>query len=115
MTSTPNSRDNNKKRLPPATTPEARERQLVNLAMDLAEKQLIDGTASATVIVHHLKLATAREQKELVKLDLETKLLEARKDQINSQSRSEELYNKALEAFRSYSGDEEEGAEEYED
>ena len=57
-----------KPRRPPATTPEARENQMVSLAIDLAEKQLAEGTASSQVITHYLKLATSREQLEKEKL-----------------------------------------------
>ena len=41
--------------------PEARENLLVSLAIDLAEKQLREGSASAQVITHYLKLAGRRE------------------------------------------------------
>lgn len=91
---------------PKATTPEGRERQLTALAVDLAEKQLSEGTASAQVITHFLKLATAREERELEKLTLENELLKARTEQIASQARVEELYINALNAMKSYSGSE---------
>ena len=52
------------RRLKPALSPEARENQMISLAVDLAEKQLIEGTASAQVITHYLKLATMKEQLE---------------------------------------------------
>ena len=91
---------------PKAATPEGRERQLTALAVDLAEKQLSEGTASAQVITHFLKLATAREERELEKLTLENELLKARTEQIASQARVEELYVNALNAMKSYSGSE---------
>lgn len=90
---------------PPAKTPEARERQLTAYATDLAEEQLLNGTASAQVITHYLKLATARERLEQEKLSRENELLKARQEQIQSQQRSEEMYEKVLEAMRKYSGD----------
>lgn len=93
---------------PPAKTPEARERQLVSLAVDTAEEQMLNGTVSSGVLVHYLKIASAREEKERLKLDLENKLLQAKTEQIGSQARSEELYEKAINAFRKYSGEEEE-------
>ena len=43
-------------RLKPATTPEGRENEMVSLAIDLAEKQIREGTASSQVITHFLKL-----------------------------------------------------------
>lgn len=88
----------------PARTPEEQENRMISLAVNLAEKQLLDGTASPTTINHFLKLATVREQREQEKLMLETKLLEARTEQIGSQAKSEAMYKEAIEAFRVYSG-----------
>ena len=44
------------KKIRPALTPEARELQMISLAVDLAERQLLEGTASSQVITHYLKL-----------------------------------------------------------
>lgn len=88
----------------PATTFEGRENQLVSLAVDLAEKQLQDGTASAQVISHYLKLGSTREQLEQQRLAQENELLKARVDQLASAKRVEELYESALNAMRTYAG-----------
>lgn len=96
---------------PPATTPQARENQLINLAVDVAEQQLRAGTASSQVITHFLKLATGREALERVKLEHENELLKARTEQMGSSHRQEELYAKALKAMKTYQTGEEE--EEY--
>lgn len=96
-----------KKKRPPATTPEARENQMIALAVDLAEKQLMDGTASSQVISHYLKLGTTREKIEKDILLERKKLMKAQTEQIESQKRVEELYSKALSAMRTYSGAEE--------
>lgn len=90
----------------PATTPEERENQLVSLAVDLAERQLREGTASSQVMSHYLKLATSRERLEQEKLKKENELLQARADAIASAKRVEELYDKAISAMRSYAGQE---------
>ena len=90
----------------PATTLDAREQQLVSLAVDLAEKQIRDGTASAQVITHFLRLGTTRERLEQEKLRRENLLLEGRTDQIASQGRIEELYKNALDSMRTYGGHE---------
>lgn len=104
----------NKRR--PATTPDARERQLVALAVDLAEKQLRDGTASAQVISHYLKAGSSREILEQERIRHENELLAVKKEQIASQARVEELYLKALNAMQSYSGNAPPGeVDEYED
>lgn len=93
---------------PPATTPEGRENQLVSLAVDLAEKQLAEGTASAQVITHYLKLGSTREKLEQERIAQENKLLEAKVESMASVKRIEELYGEALNAMRSYAGQTEE-------
>ena len=52
------------KRIRPALTAEARENQMISLAVDLAEKQLQEGTASSQVITHFLKLGTTKAELE---------------------------------------------------
>lgn len=93
-----------RKRKPPATSPEARENQLISLAVDLAEKQLSDGTASAQVITHYLKLGTTKEQLEKEKMIVETEMLRAKKEAMQSQKNIEQLYEEAISAMRTYSG-----------
>ena len=89
----------------PGRTLEARENQLIAQAVDLAEKQLAEGTASAQVITHFLKLGTTRERAEQEKLKIENELLRAKIDAIKSAQRVEELYRDALSAMRTYTGD----------
>lgn len=91
---------------PPATTLEGREKQLVALAVDVAERQLKNGTASAQVVTHFLKLATVKEQLEREKLVQENDLLKAKVEALASGKRVEEMYSNALNAMRMYSGNE---------
>lgn len=91
-------------RRPPATTPEVRENQLIAAAVDLAEKQLLEGTASSQVISFYLKLGSSREKLEQEKLQKENELLGVKSEAIASAKRVEELYMNALNAMRSYSG-----------
>ena len=93
-----------KKRIRPALTPEARENQLVSLAVDLAEKQLLEGTASSQVITHYLKLGTTKHKAEMEKLERENELLRAKTESLQSAKRIEELYEEALRAMKNYSG-----------
>ena len=103
-------------RHPPATTPEIRENQLIAHAVDLAERQLLDGSATAQVITHYLKLGSTREKLEQARLGKENDLLDAKRDQIASAAKVEELYKTALDAMRSYAGHETlETSEEYND
>ena len=92
------------RRRPPATTPEARENQLISLAVDLAERQIMEGTASSQVITHYLKLGTTRERLEQERLANENVLLQAKAEAMESGKRIEALYSEALHAMRSYSG-----------
>lgn len=92
------------RRRAPALTPEDREDQLISLAVDLAEKQMREGTASAQVITHYLKLGSTKERLEKEKLAKENLLLQAKTESLQSLKRTEELYQNALNAMRSYSG-----------
>jgi len=88
----------------PATSPEEREDELINLAVDLAERQLRDGTASTQVIVHYLKLGSTRGMLEHEMLQHQTELVRAKTEAIQSGKRIEELYKNALDAMRIYGG-----------
>ena len=96
----------------PALTPEARENQMISLAVDLAEKQLQEGTASSQVITHFLKLATAKERIEREILEKQKDLITAKTEALQSAKRIEELYTNALNAMKNYSG---QGADDPED
>ena len=88
----------------PALTPEARENQLIALAVDLAEKQLIEGTASSQVICHYLKLGSTREKIEKELLEKQKNMMDAKTEALQSSKRVEELYQNALNAMKNYSG-----------
>lgn len=89
---------------PPALTPEARENQLIALAVDLAEKQLREGTASSQVISHFLKLGSTRAELEKEKLRSDNELSRAKAENLRSQERQDEMFQKAIEAMRRYQG-----------
>jgi hypothetical protein len=89
---------------PPARTPEARENQLINLAFDLVEKRLRNGTATSQETTHFLKRGSLKERTEQEILEKQKDLITAKTEQIQSQKRVEELYANALNAMRSYTG-----------
>lgn len=89
----------------PASTAEGREAQLIAMAIDLAEEQLRNGTASSQVITHFLKLGTEKEKLERQKLEMETEKLKAQADALRSAKRMEELYEDAIKAFGIYKGE----------
>lgn len=74
------------------------------MAADLAERQMREGTASAQVITHFLKLGSTRERLEQQKMRYETELLQAKKEHMESNARQEELYKRALQAMSEYGG-----------
>ena len=88
----------------PALSTEAREQQMIALAVDLAEKQLLEGTASSQVITHFLKQATAKAELEKEKMRQENELLKAKTESLQSEKRREELFEKAINAMKRYSG-----------
>lgn len=96
----------------PELSPEAREAQMIDLAVRQAERQLREGTAPAQIVTHYLKLATARERKELEILEKQAKLITAKTEAIESAKRVEELYAQAIDAMKLYNGQEKDDDEE---
>lgn len=87
-----------------ALSPEARENQLIALATDRAEQQLRDGTASSQVIVHYLKMGSAKERAEREVLKNQIELLKAKTESLNGGRRSDEAYERVIQAMRGYRG-----------
>lgn len=97
-----------KKKFKPASTPEARENQLIALANDLAEERLRNGTASSQLVNHFLKEGSITRRLEKEKLQRENELLASKIKVIEEQKHTEELYEKALKALSGYHGMDEE-------
>ena len=104
MAKTVKSHPNPTQKMRPALTPEARENQCISLAMDLAEQQLRDGTASSQVITHFLKAGASRAELEKEKLRKENLMLEAKTKAYQSSEEIKELYEGAIKAMRIYQG-----------
>lgn len=98
--------DNTPRRRRPAATPELREQEMVALAFDLVEKKLRAGTATSQETVHFLKLGSENAKLEREKMRNENLLLEARTENLSKNDRMEELMEKAIKAFKGYSGEE---------
>ena len=88
----------------PALSPETRENQLIALAVDLAEKQLREGTASSQVISHFLKLGSTVANWEKERLKNEVALMKGKTESIKTAKNIENLYKEAIDAMRSYGG-----------
>lgn len=100
----PTSAKTESRKIRPALTPEARENQMIALAVDLVEQRLLDGTASSQETTHFLKLGSMKNRLEMEKLQEENRLLKARTEALQSAKRVEELYSEAIKAMRRYSG-----------
>ena len=92
------------KSIRPGLTPEARENQLISLAVDLAEEQLMNGTASSQVITHYLKLGSTKERIEREILERQKDLITAKTEALKSTKEVGKLYAEAIKAMQSYSG-----------
>lgn len=90
----------------PAATPEGQETLMTARAMQLAARQIEEGTVSAQVLTHFLKLGTAREQLERDRLRHENELLKRKAEAMESAKEVAILYKDALNAMREYSGQE---------
>lgn len=104
MAKTRGSSSESTKRVRPAISPEARENQMIALAVDLAEHQLREGTASSQVITHYLKLGTTKYELEKEKLRKENNVLEAKAKAYASSEEIKQLYDNAIKAMRNYGG-----------
>ena len=92
------------KKMRPALTPEARENQLIALAIDLVEQRLRDGSASSQETTHFLKLASSKSRIEKEILEKQKDLISAKTEALQSAKRIEELYTDAISAMKRYSG-----------
>lgn len=100
----PTNTNSSSRRIRPALTPEARENQLISLAIDLVEQRLIDGTASSQETTHFLKLATSKAKLERERAELENELIKAKTQNLRDQADMKTLYAEAIAAMRRYSG-----------
>lgn len=101
------------KKMRPALTPEARENQLISLAIDLVEQRLIDGSASSQETTHFLKLASTKARLEKEILEKQKELISAKTESLQSAKHIEELYTEAIAAMRRYGGRSDDNDDEY--
>jgi len=102
MVSSKKDDDDDKPRRKPPTSPEAIQNHLIALAHEEAERMLVGGIASSQIITQLLKMGTAREQLEIEQLRQNTALASAKVVAMESAARAEELFEKAMDAFRGY-------------
>lgn len=97
-------RETNAKKRPPALTLKDREDELINEATLEAERRILAGTASDSLLIHYLKLGTTKNQLEKEKLEAEVKLATSKTEAIEQGKKVEELYADAIKAMRTYTG-----------
>ena len=92
-----------KKRMPGRTVL-SREEQLASLTYDLAEAQLLDGTASSQVMTHFLKVGASSHALEMEHLKAEIELLKGKLESLKRTDNLEQMYKDAVRATQVYSG-----------
>lgn len=100
---TANSPKTRRKRLP--KNPDARDEYLFGLAIDCVEERLRNGTASASEVVHILKLGSEREKLEIQRLHEEVELAKAKTENLKAERANLDMYERALKAMQRYSGE----------
>ena len=88
----------------PALTPEAQENRMISLAMDLAEQQLRDGTASSQLITEFVKRGSTKARLEKEMMEEQKALMIAKRESLEAAQRIESLYEDAIKAMRHYGG-----------
>lgn len=99
---------------PPAYTDEGRQAQLVNLAYDLLEQRLRDGSASSQEVTTMIKQGTEQAKIRLEILKAERDLTIAKTEAINRDAEQNELFARAIDAMHIYNGEETEYRDESE-
>lgn len=95
----------NKRGSPPGKTPETREKQLISMATNEAERRIADGSATSQLLVHFLKLGTTKYELEKEKIKQENMLLEAKTNALKAEKELQELNDKVLASLKEYKGD----------
>lgn len=86
-----------------AFSAEQRTQQLVGLAYDLAEKRLIEGTASSAEVVHFLKMGTQESKLKESLLESQATLATSKAAAIEDARSNEISAKEAIEALKDYS------------
>lgn len=88
----------------PATRPQNRENQLIDLAMGLVEERIRQGKASDSLLVQICRMGSSREKLEKEHLRVQNELARAKTHSIESADRMDAMYQEAMQAMRTYSG-----------
>lgn len=83
-------------------TMESRQMMIASLGWDLLEQHLRDGTATSQEICTAIKYGSERENAEIDKIKADGQLKKAQIESMQKAEASEETYQNAIEAMRSY-------------
>ena len=91
-----------------ATTPEGRENELVDMAYNEVARRIANHEATSAELVHFLKMGSEKERLERSKIEAEMELQRAKTVAIEEGRSMEQIAKEALDAFKRYSGVEDE-------
>lgn len=92
----------NEHKTTPPLSDKDHEAKLISLTLQMAEQQLIDGTASSQVMTHFLRLGSIRSKVELEKLRLENNLLTEKIQSEKMGQQLKEMFQDVMESLRDY-------------
>lgn len=93
------------RRRTPARTPEERESVLISKSLNLVERQIDDGTVSATVLAQYVKFGSSREKLEQERLRSDNAVLQKKLETMEAAIDVKNLMEDALNAFKGYTGE----------
>lgn len=88
----------------PAKNPENRLQQVGSLALDAIEERIRAGKATGAELIFAAQFLDPSRELKKEKLAKENQLLQSKSDAIASEQKTDEMYEKAIEAMRHYSG-----------
>lgn len=91
-----------------ASTPEGRENELINMAYEEVARRIQSHEATSAELVHFLRMGSEKERLERVRIESEISLHKVKADAIEASKTMEEIAKEAINAFKHYSGSEEE-------
>ena len=91
-----------------ASTPEGRENELIDMAYNEVARRIANHEATSAELVHFLKMGSEKERLERSKIEAEMELQRAKTVAIEEGRSMEAIAKEAMEAFKRYSGVEDE-------
>ena len=87
-----------------SSTPEGRENELIDMAYNEVARRIANHEATSAELVHFLKMGSEKERLERSKIEAEMELQRAKTVAIEEGRSMEAIAKEAMEAFKRYSG-----------